>query len=61
MRVRIDISVNLSDETIGAFRALEGEPTEKALQEYILKFGVTGLEYLVIRHDEHELLPRVMF
>lgn len=51
MRIRIDISVHLRLETIAAFRALVGEPTEKALAEYILANGVESLERLVVQHD----------
>lgn len=53
MRMRIDISirVNLREETIEAFRVLEGDPTEKALGEYILAHGVISLENLVIEHQ----------
>ena len=51
MRIRIDISVHLRLEAIAAFRALVGEPTEKALSEYILANGVKSLERLVVQHD----------
>ena len=51
MRIDISIRVNLREETIEAFRALEGEPTEKALADYILAHGVLSLENLVVQHQ----------
>ena len=51
MRIDISIRVNLREETIEAFRVLEGEPTEKALSEYILAHGVVKLENMVLEHQ----------
>ena len=51
MRIDISIRVNLRDETIEAFRVLEGEPTEKALSQYILAHGVVSLENMVQEHQ----------
>jgi len=59
MRVRINIETNLDDATVEAFRHLVGEPTEKAVADYILSQGYQGLEVLRNEYEEiqEELAP----
>ena len=52
MKIKIDISINLSEAQVEAFTVFEGEPTEKAIAEFILAHGICTIDAWVARLEE---------